>query len=178
MGDAPAKVLQEVLEVEAKLKKAEEEETVQKLVAELERGGLAASGLRDTIHRLNQFEVQTLVVTHNFSKPGRICPTHRILYLDRPQVPDLTTRKRRSSRTWSTRPSRPSSSAAGVRHIDAAVEARPLRRDRSLLEVHDPENEKAGPRAGARPCFVRRRPSSASSRAALFSLNRILLTTL
>jgi peptide subunit release factor 1 (eRF1) len=87
VGDAPAKVLQEVLEVEAKLKKAEEEETVQKLVAELERGGLAASGLRDTIHRLNQFEVQTLVVTHNFSKPGRICPTHRILYLTEPKCP-------------------------------------------------------------------------------------------
>jgi len=86
-GDAPAKILQEVLEVEAKLKKAEEEETVQKLVAELERGGLAASGLRDTIHRLNQFEVQSLVVTHNFSKPGRICPTHKIFYLDEAKCP-------------------------------------------------------------------------------------------
>ncbi|MCU0244329.1 MAG: hypothetical protein MUE80_06235, partial [Acidobacteria bacterium] len=82
VGDAPAKVLQEVLVAEARLKKAEEEETVRKLVAELERGGLAASGLRDTIHRLNQYEVQTLVVTHNFSKPGRICPTHRFYYLD------------------------------------------------------------------------------------------------
>jgi peptide subunit release factor 1 (eRF1) len=87
VGDAPAKVLQEVLEVEARLKKAEEEETVQKLVAELERGGLAASGLRDTIHRLNQFEVQSLVVTHNFSKPGRICPAHRILYLTELKCP-------------------------------------------------------------------------------------------
>jgi peptide chain release factor subunit 1 len=87
VGDAPAKVLQEVLEVEARLKKAEEEETVQKLVAELERGGLAASGLRDTIHRLNQFEVQSLVVTHNFSKPGRICPTHRVLYLTELKCP-------------------------------------------------------------------------------------------
>ena len=85
--DPQASVLQEVLEVEAKLKKAEEEETVQRLVAELERGGLAASGLRDTIHRLNQFEVQSLVVTHNFSKPGRICPTHKIFYLDELKCP-------------------------------------------------------------------------------------------
>ncbi|OGD12152.1 MAG: hypothetical protein A2W20_00625 [Candidatus Aminicenantes bacterium RBG_16_66_30] len=85
--DSSAKVLQEVLEVEAKLKKAEEEEAVQKLVTELERGGLATSGLRDTIHRLNQFEVQALVVTHNFSKPGRICPTHKLLYLDEPKCP-------------------------------------------------------------------------------------------
>ncbi len=87
VGDAPAKVLQEVLEVEARLKKSEEEETVQKLVGELERGGLAASGLRETVHRLNQFEVQSLVVTHNFSKPGRICPTHRIYYLDELKCP-------------------------------------------------------------------------------------------
>lgn len=83
----PAKVLQEVLEIEARLKKTEEEEIVQKLVGELERGGLAASGLRDTIHRLNQFEVQSLVVSHNYSKPGRICPTHKILYLDELKCP-------------------------------------------------------------------------------------------
>lgn len=87
LNDSPAKVLQEALEAEARLKKAEEEETVQKLVAELERGGLAASGLRDTIRRLNQFEVQSLVVTHNFSKPGRICPTHKILYVDELKCP-------------------------------------------------------------------------------------------
>ncbi len=87
VSDSPAKVLQEVLEVEARLKKTEEEETVQRLVAEIERGGLAASGLRDTIHRLNQFEVQSLVVTHNFSKPGRVCPTHKIFYLDELQCP-------------------------------------------------------------------------------------------
>jgi len=85
--DSPAKVLQEVLTAEAGLKKAEEEAIVQKLITELERGGLATSGLRDTIHRLNQFEVQTLVVTHNFSRPGRICPTHRFLYLDDLQCP-------------------------------------------------------------------------------------------
>jgi len=87
LNDSPAKVLKEALEAEARLKKTEEEETVQRLVAELERGGLAASGLRDTIHRLNQFEVQSLVVTHNFSSPGRICPTHKILYLDELQCP-------------------------------------------------------------------------------------------
>jgi peptide subunit release factor 1 (eRF1) len=87
LNDSPAKVLQEALDVEARLKKAGEDETVQKLVGELERGGLAASGLRDTVHRLNQFEVQSLVVTHNFSKPGRICPTHKILYLDELQCP-------------------------------------------------------------------------------------------
>jgi len=85
--DPSAKVLQEVLEVESRLKKTEEEEAVQKLITELERGGLATSGLRDTIHRLNQFEVQALVVTHNFSRSGRICPTHKFLYLDELKCP-------------------------------------------------------------------------------------------
>ncbi len=87
VGDLPSRILQEALEVEARLKKAEEEETVQKLVSEVERGGLASSGLRDTIHRLNQFEVQSLVVAHNFSKPGRICPAHKVLYLDELKCP-------------------------------------------------------------------------------------------
>ena len=85
--DAPAKVLKEALEVEDRVKKAEEDETVQKLIAELERGGRACSGLRDTLHRLNQFEVQSLVVTHNFSRQGRICPAHRFLYVDELQCP-------------------------------------------------------------------------------------------
>lgn len=86
-GDSPAKVLKEALAIEAGLKKEEEEKTVQKLVAELERGGLAASGLRDTIDRLNRFEVQSLVVTHNFSKPGRVCPAHKFFYLDELKCP-------------------------------------------------------------------------------------------
>jgi peptide subunit release factor 1 (eRF1) len=87
VGDAPARILQEVLAVEARLKKAEEGEIVRKLVAELERGGLAASGLRDTINRLNRFEVQSLVVTHNFAKPGRICPRHQFFYLTELKCP-------------------------------------------------------------------------------------------
>jgi peptide chain release factor subunit 1 len=87
VGDSPAKVLKEAMESEAKLKKAEEDETVQKLITELERGGRACSGLRDTLNRLNIFEVQSLVVTHNFSKEGRICPTHRFLYMDEAKCP-------------------------------------------------------------------------------------------
>ena len=87
VGDAPAKVLKEALEFEARLKKAEEEDTVQRLIAELERGGRACSGLRDTLNRLNIFEVQSLVVTHNFSKEGRICPAHRFLYVDEAKCP-------------------------------------------------------------------------------------------
>jgi peptide subunit release factor 1 (eRF1) len=87
VGDPPTRILSEALEIETRLKKDEETETVQKLIAELERGGLACSGLRETLHRLNQFETQTLVVTHNFSKAGRICPSHKFLYVDELKCP-------------------------------------------------------------------------------------------
>jgi len=87
VSDSPAKILKDALEIETSLNKAEDDDTVQRLVAELERGGLAVSGLRDTLSRLNVFEVQSLVVTHNFAKPGRICPTHKYLYVEELQCP-------------------------------------------------------------------------------------------
>jgi peptide subunit release factor 1 (eRF1) len=87
VGDSATRILAEALEIETRLKKDEETETVQRLIAELERGGLACSGLRETLRRLNQFETQTLVVTHNFSKPGRICPSHKFLYVDELKCP-------------------------------------------------------------------------------------------
>lgn len=87
VSDPLPKILKEALELETQVKKAEEDETVQKLIAELERGGLASSGLKDTLHGLNLFEVQSLVVTHNFSKQGRICPTHKFLYVDELKCP-------------------------------------------------------------------------------------------
>lgn len=80
--DPVAAVFKEAEEIENGLKKEEESEVVQKLIAELERGGMACSGVRETLQRLNQFEVQTLVVTHNFSKEGRACPNCKFLYLE------------------------------------------------------------------------------------------------
>jgi peptide chain release factor subunit 1 len=86
-GDPPDKILKEVLGLETKLKADEEDETVQRFVSELERGGLATSGLKDTLRALNQASVQTLVVTHNFSREGRICPVCRLLYIDELRCP-------------------------------------------------------------------------------------------
>jgi len=82
LSDSPDRVLKESLELEKKLKKEEEEEIVHRLVSELERGGLAVSGLRETLGSLNRYEAQTLVVTRNFSKPGRICPHCHLLFVD------------------------------------------------------------------------------------------------
>lgn len=75
-------VLKESFELEKKLKKQEEDETVHKLVSELERGGLAISGLKKTLRSLNRGEVQTFILTRNFSKPGRICPKCHFLFVD------------------------------------------------------------------------------------------------
>lgn len=86
-GDSPKTILGECLETEERLKKADEEDVVQRLVSELERGGLACSGAKETLRRLNSFEIQTLVVTHNFSMEGRICPSCKFLYLDESTCP-------------------------------------------------------------------------------------------
>jgi len=142
-----------VLDAEVRLKKAEEEEAVQKLITELERGGLATSGLRDTIHRLNLFEVQSLVVTHNFARPGRICPTHKFLYLDELKCPvddkktdpvqDIideaieTVLKRGERSSRSSR--RPSSTATAASAPSSST--RP-----------SAAQKRGGPRSGTRPC--------------------------
>ncbi len=77
-----SKILKECLETEEKLKKKEEEELVKKFVSELESGGRAVSGLPDTLRKLNAFEAQAILVTHNFSKPGKVCPSCHMLFLN------------------------------------------------------------------------------------------------
>lgn len=86
-SDRDDKVLKEAGELEDQLNQAAEAETVRRLVAELEKGGLAVSGVKETLRRLNQVEVQTLVATHNFAAPGKICPKCRFLYLDEAVCP-------------------------------------------------------------------------------------------
>ncbi len=81
-GDPPDTVLKEALELETKLKQDEETELLEKLVAELGRGGRAVSGIRETLNHVNVNDVLTLFVTHNFSKEGTICPNCRFLYLE------------------------------------------------------------------------------------------------
>jgi peptide subunit release factor 1 (eRF1) len=81
-ADSPATVLKESLGLEKKLKKQEEEQTVKRLVSELEKGGLAVSGLKQTLRSLNRGEVQTLIVTRHFPQPGRMCPRCHFLFVD------------------------------------------------------------------------------------------------
>lgn len=86
-GDSPRTVFKESLALEKNLKKDEEKQTVQSLISELEKGGLAISGLKQTLGSLNRGEVQTFIVTRNFSQPGRICPRCHFLFIDELQCP-------------------------------------------------------------------------------------------
>jgi peptide subunit release factor 1 (eRF1) len=86
-NDSQATLLKESLELEKKLKKQEEAEIVPRLISELEKGGLATSGLKQTLRSLNQSEVQTLVVTRHFAQPGRKCPQCHFLFVDKLKCP-------------------------------------------------------------------------------------------
>jgi len=86
-SDSPDKVLSESIQLEKKLKKEEKDEIVSRLISELEKGGLAVSGVKDTLKKLNRGEVHTLVVTRNFSIPGKICPKCNFIFLDEPRCP-------------------------------------------------------------------------------------------
>jgi peptide subunit release factor 1 (eRF1) len=81
-NDSPSRVLKESLDLKQKLKKQEKEEIVRQFVAEIEKGGLAVSGLKNTLRKLNRGEAQSLLVTRHFSKPGRICPRCNLLFED------------------------------------------------------------------------------------------------
>jgi len=86
-GAEESAVLRECLQIEEKLKKTEEGGLVKKFVSELERGGRAISGLSDILKKLNSFEVQNLLITHDFSKPGKVCPRCRALFLKEENCP-------------------------------------------------------------------------------------------
>lgn len=86
-GTETSRVLEECLELEDQLKREEEESLVMTFVGELERGGRAVSGLADTLRKLNSYEVRHLLITHNFSKPGRVCPGCHGLFINEETCP-------------------------------------------------------------------------------------------
>ncbi len=81
-SDSPTRVLKESLDLKQKLKKQEKEDIVRQFISEIEKGGLAVSGIKNTLRKLNRGEAQMLLVTRHFSKPGRICPKCNLLYED------------------------------------------------------------------------------------------------
>ncbi len=81
-NDSEDKILKQAMEIEKRLKKEEEAGIVQGLISELEKGGRAISGVKEVLRKINQAEVQTLIVTRNFSMEGKLCPKCHFLYLD------------------------------------------------------------------------------------------------
>ncbi|MGD0782454.1 MAG: hypothetical protein ABSA30_06305 [Candidatus Aminicenantales bacterium] len=81
-ADALDVILKEVIGLERAIKATEEEGIVRKLTGELEKGGRACSGLKDSLRALNQGEVQTLIVSRYFAAPGKYCPRCKLLYTE------------------------------------------------------------------------------------------------
>jgi peptide subunit release factor 1 (eRF1) len=86
-SDTEDKILKQALEIEKSLKAEEETEVTGALISELEKGGRAVSGIKDTLPKLNAAEVQTLILTRNFAKEGRLCPKCHFLYADALRCP-------------------------------------------------------------------------------------------
>lgn len=86
-GTEASRVLQECLDLEDRLKREEEAGLVKAFVAELERGGRAVAGLADTLRKLNSREIRHLLITHNFSRPGLVCPGCHALFLNEETCP-------------------------------------------------------------------------------------------
>ena len=86
-SDPPDKVLKEALAVEKDLRLKDEEKTVQSFVSELEKGGRARSGLRETLRSLNAGEAQKLLVMRGFTASGKRCPFHGTLFVEEARCP-------------------------------------------------------------------------------------------
>ena len=86
--ETEAKILKQAMEIEQTLRLSEEASLSQSLVSELEKGGRAASGLREVLHKLNVHEVQALVLDRSFTHGGHVCPKCRFLYLDEVRCPN------------------------------------------------------------------------------------------
>jgi peptide subunit release factor 1 (eRF1) len=87
-NESEPKVLKQAMEIEQSLRLAEEAALSQSLVSELEKGGRAVSGLKDVLYKLNVHEVQTLVLSRNLTREGRVCPKCRFLYVDDLRCPN------------------------------------------------------------------------------------------
>ncbi len=69
------------------LVRQDEEKILHRFVSELEKGGRAVTGVKNTLKSLNRGEAQTLLVTRHFSKAGRVCPKCQFLYVDEVRCP-------------------------------------------------------------------------------------------
>jgi len=86
-ADSKAKVKQTALALKDRLKKEEKDNIVLQFVNEQQKKGLAVSGLKNTLRKLNRGEIQTLLVTRHFSQAGKSCPKCGFLFVDEVKCP-------------------------------------------------------------------------------------------
>lgn len=86
-NDSPPVILKAALELKNRVKTEEKQALVRTFVNELEKGGMAVSGLKNTLRSLNRSEIQTLLITHLYSHPGRICRHCSKLFVDEGNCP-------------------------------------------------------------------------------------------
>ena len=81
------KVYKESMLFIEELAKHDEKKVLNRFVSELEKGGRAVTGVKNTLKSLNRGEAQTLLVTRHFSKAGRMCPKCQFLFIDEVRCP-------------------------------------------------------------------------------------------
>lgn len=86
-GAGPDTVIRAAAEREKRFKAEEEGRLLDLFTSELEKGGLAVSGLRDTLRSLNSGEALTLLVSRGLSAPGRLCSRCGLLWLEEKECP-------------------------------------------------------------------------------------------
>jgi peptide subunit release factor 1 (eRF1) len=132
-NDSQDKILKESLKLEKELKHKEDEEAVDRFISELKKGGLATSGLRDTLRRLNRGEVQTLLVTRYFSKPGRSCPRCSLLYVDEVECPSCQRKTEKVTDVIDEAVEKAIDKKCRIKHLDPPSKLRRYRNIGALL---------------------------------------------
>ena len=82
-----SKVFKESMLFIKKLVQRDEEKVLHRFISELEKGGRAVTGVKNTLKSLNRGETQTLIVTRHYSMAGRKCPKCQFLYTDELRCP-------------------------------------------------------------------------------------------
>jgi peptide subunit release factor 1 (eRF1) len=79
IGASPDEILSRTSEVQVRIERANELETVRDLLKEVRKGGRAVAGLSATLDAINQGRVWKLVYSQGLRLAGGVCPTCNVL---------------------------------------------------------------------------------------------------
>jgi len=118
ISDPPDRILKIALEMKNRLKREEKEDLVLRFIKELEKNGLAVSGLRTTLQSLNRGKLQTLLISRHTSHPGTACPKCGFLYEDETQCPSCRVKTRKVPDVVDDAVARALNSSSKVIHVN------------------------------------------------------------